>query len=230
MMRAAPLYIGLVELVLLLGDVPLQYHIIGQAHGAYFVQKARIVAVPGRRPHPDPSGGPSPASAPAVCWQWRSISGILELRALYMAVMTFSDISESLPFSAAMRCCNKRWRLALVHPVALDGEHDDIGHPEDADVKERETAHEALAVEGGGVGDESAVQAGHHPEKAQKVDKSAVHEAQHEGAGKGEYQQEKPAEIAHISLLEKQGRCRPETPVLHPAPAPGWHCGRTERG
>lgn len=43
---AAPLYIGLVELVLLLGDVPLQYHIIGQAHGAYFVQQARIVAVP----------------------------------------------------------------------------------------------------------------------------------------------------------------------------------------
>ena len=31
---------------LLLGDVPLQYHIIGQAHGAYFVQQARIVAVP----------------------------------------------------------------------------------------------------------------------------------------------------------------------------------------
>ena len=49
--------------------------------------------------------------------------------------------------------------FGLVHPVALDGEHDDIGHPEDADVKERETAHEALAVEGGGVGDESAVQA-----------------------------------------------------------------------
>ena len=42
---AAPRYIGLVELVLLLGDVPLQYHIIGQAHGAYFVQQARIVAV-----------------------------------------------------------------------------------------------------------------------------------------------------------------------------------------
>ena len=38
--------IGFVELVLLLGDVPLQYHIIGQAHGAYFVQQARIVAVP----------------------------------------------------------------------------------------------------------------------------------------------------------------------------------------
>ena len=95
--------------------------------------------------------------------------------------------------------------FGLVHPVALDGEHDDIGHPEDADVKERETAHEALAVEGGGVGDEPAAQAGHHPEKAQKVDKSAVHEAQREGAGKGEYQQEKPAEIPHISLLEKQG-------------------------
>lgn len=43
---AAPLYIGLVELVLLLGDVPLQYHIIGQAHGADLVQQARIVAVP----------------------------------------------------------------------------------------------------------------------------------------------------------------------------------------
>ena len=95
--------------------------------------------------------------------------------------------------------------FGLVHPVALDGEHDDVGHPEDADVEERETEHEAFAVEGGGVGDEPAVQAGHHPEKAQKVDKSAVHEAQHEGAGKGEYQQEKPAEIAHISLLEKQG-------------------------
>ena len=52
---AAPLYIGLVELVLLLGDVPLQYHIIGQAHGAYFVQQARIVAVPAGgliQPHP----------------------------------------------------------------------------------------------------------------------------------------------------------------------------------
>lgn len=43
---AASLYIGLVELVLLLGDVPLQYHIIGQAHGADLVQQARIVAVP----------------------------------------------------------------------------------------------------------------------------------------------------------------------------------------
>ena len=34
-----------------------------------------------------------------------STSGTLELRALYMAVMTLSDISESLARSASMRAC-----------------------------------------------------------------------------------------------------------------------------
>ena len=54
---AAPVNIGLVELVLFLGDVPPQHHVIRQAHHPHFVEKARVIAVQtGRSVQPHSAG------------------------------------------------------------------------------------------------------------------------------------------------------------------------------
>ena len=53
----APLYIGLVKLELLLGQLPVLQHGVRQADGPHLMQQARIVAVPaGRFVQPHPAG------------------------------------------------------------------------------------------------------------------------------------------------------------------------------
>ena len=200
-MMAAPLYIGLIELELLLGQLPVLQHSVRQADGPHLMQQARIVAVPaGRFVQTHPTGKllrqRGHLFAVQVHFRHFGAEGAVHGR---------DDLERHLrepgPLGIYARLQNDML-LQLFHPVALDEEGDDVGDAQNAQEQEGQAGHKIRPIAGGGVCHKDAPQAEHDARQPQQTEGSTARDAQDEHVAEQVDEQEKDAEIPDGSLPE----------------------------